>query len=153
MGSCSFPWYLSDSTPNYPLIFFSHSILNRPEIDVPCPTINSPYFDLVMSVLKTITNRNNIKVNCFFRININLTLNMGGGVFCDPHHDHDFYHKNIILYFNNCNGGATVVCNSEDNTEEYFYPKEDAIIQFEGLHYGYQPNVGEKKFILVATYF
>ena len=150
--SFEIPWQYAISTSgDQGKFYFSHRILTRPTEQLLAPNITSNYFDLAIEVLSQIIKYNNLKVNSFMRINVNLTINHGGGPACDPHYDHTFPHKNLLIYLNQASG-PTVSINSYDSTEEYFHPKEDAIITFEGEHYQYQPNIGEKRIVLVATY-
>jgi len=150
--SRNFPWFYDVTTPlEEGIPFFSHTVLARPTEQLLAPKINSNYFDLAIEVLSQIIKYNNLEVNSFMRINANLVISHGGGVACDKHCDHMFPHKNLLIYLNQASG-PTVSINSYDNIEEYFHPKEDAIITFEGEHYYYQPNIGEKRIVLVATY-
>jgi len=149
--SKEFLWHIELSTDNAGKLFFSHCVLARPEEKFRVSKSNSNYFDTVIEILNQIIEYNNLKVNCFMRINFNFSFNQGGGPNCSPHYDHDFPHKNLLVYLNQATG-PTVVINSEDETQEYFYPKEDAIITFEGKHYHYQPNIGNNRVVLVATY-
>lgn len=150
--SDNFPWFLEVTTNNeYGKFFFSHIIVKRPDKKIPVSKINSNYFDSTINVLNQIVEHNDLNVNSFLRINVNLTVNHGGGISCSPHYDHDFEHKNLLIYLNE-SSGPTVVIDSENKNKEYFHPKKDVIITFEGEHYHYQPNVGEKRVVLVATY-
>jgi len=150
--SSEFPWYISkNTTGEYKKDTFSHGVVKRPKRNFHVPLITSGHFDLINRVLMQIFEHNNLDVSVILRIAINLSINYGGGLACDPHHDHLFSHKNLLIYLNQASG-PTVVINSENNSEEYFHPKEDAIVTFEGEHYHYQPNVGEKRVVLVATY-
>jgi hypothetical protein len=152
ISGTDFPWFYSTTT-RYELAtpYFAHPFVQSPEKNSPIPKINYQYFDIVIQILKDIQICNDLNINCFLRICANYTFNWGGGFACDPHHDHKFPHKNLLIYLNQ-SSGPTVVINPENNSEEYFHPKEDSIILFEGMHYHYQPNVGEKRMVLVATY-
>jgi hypothetical protein len=149
----NFPWYCSStSSTSKGIMFFSHCLLRRPDTEFPSPRISSnQYYEHVVPVLRDIFNHNNILVNSIMRININCTLNVGGGMACPLHCDHEFKHKNLLIYLNDSTG-PTVVINGETEKEEHFYPKQDIIIKFEGRHYHYQPNIGERRIVLVATY-
>lgn len=134
------------------IIFFSHCILAGPNINFPAPrVVSDQYYKQVVLTLKDIFHHNNIEINSIIRININCTLNMGGGIACPKHYDHEFKHKNLLIYLNNA-AGPTAVIDADLQKEEYFHPREDAIITFEGEHYHYQPNIGERRIVLVATY-
>lgn len=154
--SDEFPWCVSSNTyGNHKKDYFIHVVLKRPEYDPEYESypqlVVSNYLNLVHKILYQIFKHNNLEVNFILRIGINLNINYGGGLACDPHVDHNFPHKNLLIYLNQ-SSGPTVVINSGNKTEEYFHPQEDVIIAFEGEHYHYQPNVGEKRVVLVATY-
>jgi hypothetical protein len=132
--------------------YLSHDILHRPGASTHyIPEIRSNYFDIVVDILRDIFEYNDVKIHSFLRINLNCSLNWGGGLSCGIHVDHEFPHKNLLIYLNQ-SSGPTVVVNPKNNSEEYFHPKEDAIILFEGKHSAYQPNIGEKRFVLIVTF-
>ena len=150
--SSNFPWFANTTTfGEHAKSYFAHSVLRSPKSLSPVSRINSEYFETAIQILNDIQICNDLTINCFLRIAVNCNFNFGGGFACDPHLDHKFPHKNLLIYLNQ-SSGATVVINEENNSEEYFHPKEDSIILFEGKHYHYQPNVGEKRIVLVATY-
>lgn len=153
--SNGFPWYsghTTDGLGEFATFFYSHTILQRPTISWPVSRPVCDHAEATIKLLKEILNYNDIDVNYFVRINVNETINSGGGLACDPHVDHDFPHKNLLIYLNN-SSGSTVVIDPRTNQEEYFSPQEDVIITFEGKHYHYQPDIGKRRTVLVATYF
>jgi hypothetical protein len=152
--SGEFPWYIKTTTSFGPngKNYYSHSFLQRPsESGFSISKITSNFFDDALETLSEIAIYNNLYVNYFLRINANTNYNQGGSFACDPHYDHAFPHKNLLIYLSQ-SSGATVVIDPQSKIEEYFHPREDAIITFEGEHYHYQPNIGEKRVVLVATY-
>jgi hypothetical protein len=153
--SNEFPWYAGNTTDGlgaFATFFYSHTILLRPTISWPVSRPISDHVVVTTKILKEILNYNDIEINYFIRININDTFNSGGGLACDPHVDHDFPHKNLLIYLNN-SSGPTVVIDPRTNQEEYFHPQEDVIITFEGKHCHYQPDIGKRRTVLIATYF
>ena len=60
------------------------------------------------------------------------------------HVDHDFPHKNMLIYLTDA-GGSTFVEGEE------FAPEEDDVIMFEGLHWHKLPRK-ERRVVLVMTY-
>jgi hypothetical protein len=148
-----FSWYHEVSTQNNGINFLSHMVLERPSKDFPSFRVrtNDIFYNLVVKSLKDIFKFNSIDLNAFLRINVNYTFYTGGGEACEIHTDHVFPHKNFLLYLTDSHG-PTVAVDKENNREEYFHPKEDAIILFDGKHYHYQPDPGERRIVLVATY-
>ena len=154
----SFPWfwndhfvykgntdYFKDGTDAQDIPFFTHSFLNRPKhTGEKYPTVNSPHIGPVSNVVNEIFDFNSIKVKCVYRMNANLMQPQKGNQKTFAHIDHDFPHKNLIVYLTNV-GGETV-CG-----EERHDPKENDIISFEGIHYNMLPKKG-RRIVLVATY-
>lgn len=153
--SKTFPWfYFQYSTENTKIEgftdvpFYSHTILERPGEGNLHPKVTSSYSDLVDNVLKEILEFNSIEINCFFRINFNCSHYFDGNPTI-PHFDHNFSHKNLLIYFNECQGDTFLY----DEETYKFSPKEDSIISFEGLHGSGQPLLGQRRIVMVATYF
>ncbi len=152
--SCKFPWYTAQTslrTGGIP--FFVHTVLRRPDEEFPVPIkfTDTEIFDSLVFSLRDILKFNSIKISTFLRISVNCTFHVSDGPACPPHHDHDFPHKNLLIYLTQ-SSGATVVINPENGEEESFNPIDDAVILFEGEHYHYQPNVGERRLALIATF-
>ena len=61
-----------------------------------------------------------------------------------PHMDHEFPHKNMLIYLTDA-GGSTIVEGEE------FAPEEDDVIIFEGMHWHKLPKK-ERRVVLVMTY-
>jgi hypothetical protein len=61
-----------------------------------------------------------------------------------PHLDHEFPHKNMLIYLTDA-GGSTFVEGEE------FAPEEDDVIMFEGMHWHELPRE-ERRVVLVMTY-
>jgi len=156
--SPNFPWYwneatidgnVSDGMENTP--HFGHVVVKRPndygdESRCLFPKVTSQYSEICNLVLNQIFDFNEIKVNCVYRISFNLTLALSDKPI-PKHYDHNFPHKNLLIYFSN-SGGKTVCLESEKKSHD---PKEDEIIVFEGLHYHYLPKT-DRRVVLVATY-
>jgi len=132
--------------------YFSHSVLRSPGsggdqniFSLP----NSEWAPLCNEVLKQINYENNLDINVVLRINFNLTLPSPNDRPDRKHVDHNFPHKNILVYLTECDGGETVVFG--DTTEEYF-PVEDTGIVFDGnQHYYFYPKYG-RRVVMVVTY-
>lgn len=151
-----FPWYWVDST-NYSSIphekeynhvpYLSHIFLRRPDdTENGIPETLSPYTKDVAKILIDVLNYNDIKLNCFLRINANCILPQKEVINTIPHVDHYFEHKNLILYLTNA-GGRTIV---EDVS---FEPNEDDAIIFDGskMHYLQTPKT-QRRVVVVATF-
>jgi hypothetical protein len=131
--------------------YFSHSLLVRPK-DNYVTKISSSYWEaLFLPVIKEIIAANDLKVEMFARANINCAGPCMENVISEPHHDHKFYHNNLIIYFNDA-GGSTVIINENDlSIIDTFEPTEDSIITFSGFH-AMRPSKTKRRIVLVATY-
>jgi len=152
-----FPWYYyehsvegkNDDFDNLP--FYGHTILARPGYgDALYSTPMSPYIELANLVLSDIFEYNNIDVNVVHRINVNCT-HWSSDLPSVPHVDHDFPHKNLVVYLSGFDFGETCLWKDGKCVSRYI-PVEDGIITFEGLHNIEQPRVGCRRIVLVATY-
>ena len=135
--------------------YFSHAVLKPPKSS----SGEKNLFSLVSSSVTAECNSfltelfeyNNIDVNLVVRINFNLTLPSPNNKPDKPHYDHEFPHKNMVVYFTNFAGGETVVFEESDNTQEKYLPEEDTGIIFEGKHCFYYPTEG-RRVVMVVTF-
>jgi hypothetical protein len=153
-----FPWYWNEDSvindnKNESVPFLGHSILQRP-CDINeyfiFPNPNSTYTQITNIILDQIFQHNKINLNCVFRINVNLTIPIPNADSTKIHVDHEFPHKNLLIYLNNSDGN-TILCDENDNDIDLSGPKEDKIILFEGKHYHYLPSKS-RRVVLVCTF-
>ena len=108
---------------NYP--YLSHTVLKRPEDrtadDMTYPSkytkenqFNSIHADIFLEILLAFCDKYKIKINKVFRINVNLTFNIGTKK-CPSHVDHEFDHKQLIIYLNDCDKDAKTIMLDENN--------------------------------------
>lgn len=150
-----FPWsWTADSVQDEndkphenPIPVFTHTILKRP-LDPPdynlYPKQTSNYINIANLLLQQVFLYNKINVECVFRIGVNLTTPVLRAKKTLVHVDHDFPHKNLLIYLNDSDGDT--VCG-----QDRFSPKEDAIIVFEGEHYHYLPS-RSRRVVLICTF-
>lgn len=159
--SSHFPWFWFESSTggrihegHTDVPYYGHCVIERPSFSKESPLYLYPkvtsdkYIDVTNEVVKEIALFNNLDINSVFRINFNCVHHVDGNPTI-PHTDHDFPHKNLLIYFNN-SAGNTIVYGEKKNYS--FEPKEDAVIMFEGLHCGGQPLKGQRRVVLVVTY-
>ena len=126
---------------------FSHTFLERPEHSVLYPKPNSSLLESAHRLFVEIAIANNINAKVIYRINANLTIPLdSGNIHGPPHTDHEFPHKNMIVYLTNCNSGSTII-----DGQEPFYGKEDDVIIFDGEHQAGCPKFG-RRVVLVYTF-
>ena len=132
------------------LSFYSHAFLHGPsERHGLFSKANSEWLPNVESVIQQIFELNNIKVDVVYRINANAVHPVEGNVLTVPHTDHEFPHKNLLIYLTNV-GGDTIVFD-DAGKKHHFTPVEDDIVTFEGLHCMVPPKKG-RRVVIVVTY-
>lgn len=144
-----FYWNYNYSTSNNDHIpFFGHCLLRRPE-DTPIKFSKelSPHTEIVSKCLLEILDFNNININTFFRINVNMVLPTKVKKYTSRHVDHPFFHHNMIVYLTNSGGKLFA---GEDEHD----PKEDGIVMFEGnLEHCIQTPLKERRVAIVSTFY
>lgn len=139
--SDSFQWFYTENKDKFG--FYSHVFLERPGIKL-YPRVMSEHSDLFECVLREIFEVNNIKAQCIYRMNANAVHSQRNILTNVFHHDHEFDHKNILLYLTSA-GGDTLTPASA------YRPMEDDVVTFSGLHCHQTPVEG-RRIVLVATY-
>lgn len=152
----SFPWFYQKrsipknkkfSKQSYP--FFSHNLMLRAESKGNNPgIINSEFFDMFFNIF----NRNCKSHKHLLRMSLNLT-SYNNTEYGDIHVDHDFDHKNMIIYLNKFSNGSTFLFDKNFNKTDEIKSDHNTGCIFPGLlHSQGFCNVGESRLILVATY-
>ncbi len=150
MADSNFPYYMSSShQENLEYPYLSHIVLKRPE-ERNHKDFNSPYANLFLNILKEFENKNNIKVNQLLRIAINLTFNFGKKN-SFTHKDHEFDHKQLIIYLNDCDKNAkTVILNDDKKIIKKITPEKFKGVLFDSCHhYMIYPKKGYR---VIAVY-
>ena len=146
--SIDFPWFrLPNTTLNIKddgISFFTHTFLERPESNIGYSRANSPYIDGCLKVLHQIVSFNDVEFNYFIRASVNLVSPCLTVKKTLEHCDHQFPHKNILIYLSETDGDTVV-------DGENFSPQEDCGIIFTGKHYHYTPT-DKDRIVLVGTF-
>ena len=145
-----FPFYWNSSAvSNDDLGFLVHNVLIRPEDRIDGDGINSSAYDIFCEMLNSFTKKHNINYEEVLRISVNLTMNIGVEK-SKIHKDHDFPHKQLLVYLNDFEGGETVILNDDDSILKKIKPKKFLGVCFDDKkHYGVLPKVGRR---MVAVY-
>ena len=142
--------YMENSRSYQDLSFYSHAFLHGPSPRHGLYSkANSEYLPNVETVIGQIFELNNVKMNVVYRINANAVHPVEGNVLTVPHTDHEFPHKNMLIYLTNT-GGDTIVFD-DAGKKHHFTPVEDDIVTFEGLHCMVPPKKG-RRVVIVVTY-
>ena len=149
-----FPWHFngevvdepSEGNQNSGNWSYSHSILNRPEINLYHFSAVLQH-ELFVNTISEIFDYNQIPNYLFLRMAVNSTHPVTStesriGYY---HSDHDYKHENFILYMTPTDG-ATMI-----EGVPYTPTEEDECITFSGTHATQFPTYG-RRVILVATY-
>ena len=137
-------WEVTEDTQNFD--FFSHVLLQRPGHTKLHSVENSQYLPAAEKIFSQFCDIYDLKPKVLYRANLNMTIPTGDTRPSPMHTDHDFPHKNLILYLTDCQGGATVV-----EGKDPFYGEEDSFFLFEGRHQHYLPTSG-RRVVLVYTF-
>jgi len=142
--------YMENTRSYQDLSFYSHAFLHGPSPRHGLYSkANSEYLPNVETVIGQIFELNNVKMNVVYRINANAVHPVEGNVLTVPHTDHEFPHKNMLIYLTNT-GGDTIVFD-DAGKKHHFTPVEDDIVTFEGLHCMVPPKQG-RRVVIVVTY-
>jgi hypothetical protein len=149
-----FQWsWLAETTPDREengydnFGFYVHSFLDRPDIINGCYSrIASPLIVDAHNVVIEILIANNISPKVIYRMSANCVHPTATGRYSVPHVDHEFPHKNLLIYLTDPQGGETVV-----EEEKYLGKEDDVIIWEEGMHYHRPPSAG-RRVVLITTF-
>ena len=145
-----FPWfYQKINVYAKPDPFLSHTVVKRIEYREGEEFSNSTETDFCINVLNLFCKKHNIKYNKILRIAFNLTFN-NGSVKSGVHVDHEFDHKQLIVYLNDCDKTSYTVI--KDKKEIKIKPEKFKGVCFESKpHYQFFPKKQERV-ILVITF-
>ena len=152
LNSLSFPFYMAQSfkdSLNYP--YLTHIIVKRPE-DRNDDNYNSIYSEFFLNLLKAFCVKNKIEVNNLFRVSVNMTFNFGVKKSI-VHEDHNFDHKQLIIYLNDCDQNSkTILLNNKNKVIKEITPEKYKGVVFDKCpHYMIYPKTGYRV-IVVYTF-
>lgn len=145
-----YPFYLAEnavrSINDNTFHFIHHAICReKPNID------NSGLAPALRLLLSQITSKLNIKYTKIYRCAINVTFYNGYSDRCPTHEDHNFDHKQILIYLNDSDGD-TVLLNKKGTKElKRINPEAYKILVMDRRdHYHFFPTKGIRK-VLIYT--
>jgi len=152
LNSLSFPFYMAQSfkdSLNYP--YLTHIIVKRPE-DRNDDNYNSVYAEFFLDLLESFCKKNKIEVNNLFRVSVNMTFNFGVKKSI-VHEDHNFDHKQLIIYLNDCDQNSkTILLNNKNKVIKEITPEKYKGVVFDKCpHYMVYPKTGYRV-IVVYTF-
>lgn len=133
-------------------VWWCHPILTRATEDARYSKVESSLIGLATNAVTEILLDNNISFETFHRIAINNSARQAERYAPQPHVDHSFPYKHVIIYLNQSDGD-TVMYNTKGQVIDKSRPKEDKVIYFGKCnHTGYFPMEHAERLILVATF-
>ena len=143
-----FPFYWNDyQTPNDNLPFLFHSLKSR-EIENPA---NNILYDFFKEILLKFCKKHNLKLNKIHRACINLTFPVGKDI-GTIHKDHEFEHKQLLIYLNNSDEGSTYIYDDNKNLiKEIIYEQFKAVCFDNCFHAGGFPK-SKRRLVCVITF-
>ena len=153
----NFPFYLENKTTGEEEdnMWFSHKVLERLEKSKNLQkaiTSNENIYIQTLDILNNFCKSIDEKPNFFTRINYNLSFN-NGKEHSGWHIDHPFYHKQIIIYLNECDPDAKT-CIMQESSKEIIKvtPEKFKGICFENLKHTAMHPKFKNRITLVATF-
>ena len=149
----NFPYYrLSDSVIGDKTVFLVHALLVRLEHRSHKEHINSTFYLDTLSLVHSFFDKFKINYKEILRLCINYTFNVGPEK-CPIHQDHEFPHKQLLIYLNEADPlSKTVILDKKNRILKKIVPKKYKGFCFNNLpHYHFYPTKGER-IVLVATF-
>ena len=129
--------------------FFSHIILHKPEDNIP-NRINSNLHPYAIDIFNKLSKKCKFKYKEIFRICLNLTFNNGHKK-SDIHLDHEFNHKQLLLYIHADDLNSYTYIQDKNKTITVKPIAQKAIIWGKLPHYHLVPQKGYR-LVLVYTF-
>ena len=150
-----FPYYLNlNCVTGDGNKYFGHSILRRPEDRVEGEVYNSDYWKIPVDIFNTFINKHEIDCKEMLRCSVNLTFKTNS-VTCPVHKDHEFEHKNLLVYLNDCvdkDAKTVLLDDNEENITHECIPEQYKGVCFGGVpHYLFYPKK-DIRVVLVYTF-
>ena len=153
--SNDFPWFRWNQTikgesqlqkghDDYP--FLSHRFLTRPLSSCLYSQPNSEHIKPMHQVFREIADFNGLDPQVIYRMNANAVYPTKDNLPSPSHIDHNFPHKNMIIYLTDPQGGSTIVDGQE------YEPEEDAVLIFDGKSHCAKPPRKDVRVVLVITF-
>mgnify|MGYP001242076376 FL=1 len=141
---------LDENFDNYS--YLSHKFLQKPEDSRLYSTPNSEYVEYIHQIFKEIADFNDLNPQVIFRMNANAVYPTEKKLPSPLHVDHNFPHKNMLIYLTDPQGGSTIVEDEDTNLKEYL-AKEDDVLMFDGqsAHCAIPPSK-DVRIVLVITF-
>lgn len=148
------PWHWDPASVTEKFPFFDHIIIPREERETDPVTVVSPLHEFFTTIQKRFCDVCELPMEKIYRQCINLTFPSDNGEYSEPHTDHDFPHKNIIMYLNDgYEMGETILYNDDLTIGKKIEPKKGKVICFDGsIIHGVRWIPRGRRIIFVSTW-
>ena len=111
--------------------FVYHQIIKRPEVKKKGdPAWNTPYASLFLDIFETFCRKAKIKKTQIYRAALNITFPTGPKK-CAIHSDHDFPHRQLLIYLNDADPNSkTVILNDKKKIIKKIKPQKNTGVMF-----------------------
>ena len=135
---------------------FSHVLRHRPENNMKedeWGTPNSVYMEKFEGIFKYFCKENNIKWDRILRSAVNFTTHQPKDSECFIHRDHEFPHRNFLMYLNEWTSGETQFFDDERRLIKIVHPqKYKAVVSDSELHTQGYCDPHQRRVVLVVTF-
>ena len=148
----SFVFKGSSTVENKKDFYFEHCIIERKEIADTKNRYQSIHYRNFLRVFNYVFSKFKIKEAEIYRAEINLTVNNSVKK-CPIHYDHNYEHKQILIYLNDSDKNAkTVILNKKNKKLKEITPQKNKGVLFNYLpHYHFFPKKGYR-LVMVITF-
>lgn len=127
------PWHYDKISTSERFPFFKHTIITRAETESSVTEIVSPLHDFFTNIQIRFCETYDINIKKIYRQCLNLTFPCEDFEHGDPHVDHNFKHKNMIIYLNDdYEMGETLFFNKHGKIIGEVKPEKGKIVCFDG---------------------
>tara|TARA_B100002019_G_C21119913_1_gene522798 strand:+ start:289 stop:816 length:528 start_codon:yes stop_codon:yes gene_type:complete len=149
--SHNIPWHWNPASVTEKFPFFQHVIIPRDDNT----RVVSPLYEFFTTIQNRFCAVCEIPMKKIYRQCINLTFTSDNGEYSEPHIDHDFPHKNMIMYLNDdYEMGETVLYNNDLTISKKIEPKKGKVICFDGsIVHGTRWISRGRRIIFVSTFY
>jgi len=169
--TADFPWYRFAQATSEKFPFYGHVLIRRYNVKTEKPVINSDIYLFFYEIFKRFCKKHKIKHKQITRAIINSITYHGKYQNTDPHIDHDFNHKILMMYLNNTSGdtiiydkkfypgGLTILPIDETSKRpmkelKRVSPELGKVMCVDGKHFhaGSFPEPGDRRVVVVFTF-
>jgi hypothetical protein len=120
----NFPWFFQKCATTEKFPFFSHGLYSRYDVFKEEPTENSKITSFFKPIIHRFCKKQNINIKKIARGCLNLSYYRGIYLSGDPHVDHEYDHKVLMIYLND-SSGDTLIYDKINTSNKCVIPLEE----------------------------